>query len=230
MGAGAFSPVFRGGRPRGADPSTLHRAGDFRRSVRRRRGRGCRLRLASPSTRQPPRLRHAADRDGGGIAAPGPLGIQIHPDFGPWWAYRALVVVPLRIDGRAAGWPRRAPAARRPARRLARATRSGRGAHLLGCTSHRWQTRAAITPASRAGPASSRPSRRTRAAQLGFHMAASLATVRRSSAASPGSQAVHPPHQHHQRDPQPDRERHQDATGNTGRVPPRTSGPSGRMR
>ena len=28
-----------------------------------------------------------------GLGAPGPLGLQIHPVFGPWWAYRALVVV-----------------------------------------------------------------------------------------------------------------------------------------
>lgn len=27
-----------------------------------------------------------------GLPAPGPLGVQIHPRFGPWWAYRALVV------------------------------------------------------------------------------------------------------------------------------------------
>ena len=28
-----------------------------------------------------------------GIGPPGPLGLQIHPVYGPWWAYRALVVV-----------------------------------------------------------------------------------------------------------------------------------------
>jgi hypothetical protein len=28
-----------------------------------------------------------------GLGGPGPLGLQIHPTFGPWWAYRALVVV-----------------------------------------------------------------------------------------------------------------------------------------
>lgn len=27
-----------------------------------------------------------------GLGGPGPLGIQIHPTFGPWWAYRALLV------------------------------------------------------------------------------------------------------------------------------------------
>jgi hypothetical protein len=28
-----------------------------------------------------------------GLGPPGPLGLQIHPTFGPWWAYRALVVL-----------------------------------------------------------------------------------------------------------------------------------------
>ena len=28
-----------------------------------------------------------------GLGGPGPLGLQIHPHFGPWWAYRALVVL-----------------------------------------------------------------------------------------------------------------------------------------
>jgi hypothetical protein len=27
------------------------------------------------------------------LGAPGPLGLQIHATYGPWWAYRALVVV-----------------------------------------------------------------------------------------------------------------------------------------
>lgn len=28
-----------------------------------------------------------------GLPPPGPLGIQVHPLFGPWWAYRGLVLV-----------------------------------------------------------------------------------------------------------------------------------------
>ena len=28
-----------------------------------------------------------------GVGPPGPLGLQIHPVYGPWWAYRALIVV-----------------------------------------------------------------------------------------------------------------------------------------
>ena len=32
-----------------------------------------------------------------GLGGPGPLGLQIHPVFGPWWAYRALVVVDCEL-------------------------------------------------------------------------------------------------------------------------------------
>ena len=28
-----------------------------------------------------------------GLPPPGPLGVQVHPVYGPWWAYRALVAV-----------------------------------------------------------------------------------------------------------------------------------------
>ena len=30
-----------------------------------------------------------------GLPEPGPLGLQVHPVFGPWWAYRALIATPL---------------------------------------------------------------------------------------------------------------------------------------
>lgn len=33
-----------------------------------------------------------------GLPAPGPLGIQVHPKYGPWWAYRALVVTSLAMS------------------------------------------------------------------------------------------------------------------------------------
>jgi len=33
-----------------------------------------------------------------GLPEPGPLGLQVHPEFGPWWAYRALVVLPVPLD------------------------------------------------------------------------------------------------------------------------------------
>ncbi|HMF42863.1 MAG TPA: hypothetical protein VKQ32_19460 [Polyangia bacterium] len=35
-----------------------------------------------------------------GLGGPGPLGLQIHPVYGPWWAYRALVVVDRALPAR----------------------------------------------------------------------------------------------------------------------------------
>ena len=32
-----------------------------------------------------------------GLGAPGPLGLQIHPVYGPWWAYRALIVLDVAL-------------------------------------------------------------------------------------------------------------------------------------
>ena len=33
-----------------------------------------------------------------GLPDPGPLGLQLHPEFGPWWAYRALVVMAAALE------------------------------------------------------------------------------------------------------------------------------------
>src|SRR4029078_11508823 len=35
-----------------------------------------------------------------GLGGPRPLGLQIHPVLGPWWAYRALVVVDRDLAAR----------------------------------------------------------------------------------------------------------------------------------
>ena len=37
-----------------------------------------------------------------GLPPPGPLGVQVHPRFGPWWGYRALIVVARSAGRRAA--------------------------------------------------------------------------------------------------------------------------------
>jgi ferredoxin len=37
-----------------------------------------------------------------GLGAPGPLGLQVHPVFGPWWAYRGLVALALPVEAWAA--------------------------------------------------------------------------------------------------------------------------------
>ena len=37
-----------------------------------------------------------------GLGGPGPLGLQIHPTYGAWWAYRALVLVDCALPAVAA--------------------------------------------------------------------------------------------------------------------------------
>jgi hypothetical protein len=56
----------------------------------------------SPAGAEPPRvipfqrLGRAA-----GLGGSGPLGLQIHPTYGPWWAYRALLIVDREIPATA---------------------------------------------------------------------------------------------------------------------------------
>lgn len=59
-----------------------------------------------------------------GLPEPGPLGLQIHPEFGPWWAYRALVVVPEPLDAEPPLLPW-CPPCERPC--------------VRGCPTHPWQ-------------------------------------------------------------------------------------------
>ena len=51
------------------------------------------FRLLYPFTNAQPALPFQRLGQAAGLPAPGPLGIQIHPIHGPWWAYRALLIV-----------------------------------------------------------------------------------------------------------------------------------------
>jgi epoxyqueuosine reductase len=113
-----------------------------------------------------------------GLPRPGPLGVQVHPRFGPWWGYRALIVVrqplveepPLAdvCDGCAAPCVRACPADALADRHL----------NIDRCAGHRLQDHCTDRCASRracvAGPEHRYPD-----AQLAFHMAASLRSIRR---------------------------------------------------
>jgi epoxyqueuosine reductase QueG len=50
-------------------------------------------RLYFPFTDSVPALPFQRLGRAAGLGAPGPLGLQIHPGFGPWWAYRALIAI-----------------------------------------------------------------------------------------------------------------------------------------
>ena len=52
-------------------------------------------RLLFPFTDSLPALPFQRLGRAAGLAGPGPLGLQIHPFFGPWWAYRGLIALSL---------------------------------------------------------------------------------------------------------------------------------------
>jgi hypothetical protein len=112
-----------------------------------------------------------------GLGAPGPLGLQIHPQFGPWWAYRALLVVvthdALALAGDApgdgcAGCP--APCVEAcPAGAVARAGFSVPACHARRLSAEPCRLSCAARIACIRGPAFRYSER-----QLAFHMRASL--------------------------------------------------------
>jgi ferredoxin len=114
-----------------------------------------------------------------GLPGPGPLALQVHPTYGPWWAYRALVVVGVELaeaaplsapcDGCAAPCVSACPGgAVRTAGFAAAAcveARLARSACQLDCAARR----ACVVGREHAYGA----------AQLAFHMGASLRMLRR---------------------------------------------------
>ena len=52
-----------------------------------------RARLLFPFTDSVPALPFQRLGRAAGLGAPGPLGLQIHPSYGPWWAYRGLIAL-----------------------------------------------------------------------------------------------------------------------------------------
>ena len=109
-----------------------------------------------------------------GLGGPGPLGLQIHPTFGPWWAYRALVIVDHELPARpaigdgCAGCDAPCVAAC-PASAVARAGFSVSACHARRLTAEPCRLSCAARIACVRGPA-----HRYTEAQLAFHMAASL--------------------------------------------------------
>ena len=109
-----------------------------------------------------------------GLGGPGPLALQIHPVFGPWWAYRALVVLDRPLSPEAppgdgcAGCSAPCVAAC-PAGAVARA-----GFDLGACHARRL-TAVACAESCAARIACIRgPEHRYRDEQLAFHMRASM--------------------------------------------------------
>jgi hypothetical protein len=109
-----------------------------------------------------------------GLGGPSPLGLQVHPDFGPWWAYRALVVLDRPLNAFAplsdgcAGCPAPCVAAC-PAGAVARAGFAVATCHARRLTAEPCRLSCAARIACIRGPEHRYSDR-----QLAFHMAASL--------------------------------------------------------
>jgi hypothetical protein len=109
-----------------------------------------------------------------GIGPPGPLGLQIHPDYGPWWAYRALVVVeqPLSeatpLGDACAGCPAPCVAAC-PGGAVARP-----GFSVPACHAHRLRAEPCRLSCAARIACVRGPEHRYRDEELAFHMAASM--------------------------------------------------------
>ena len=109
-----------------------------------------------------------------GLGGPGPLALQIHPAFGPWWAYRALVVVNRELPPRppigdgCAGCD--APCVDAcPAHAVARTGFAVAACHARRLTAEPCRLSCAARIACVRGP-----EHRYTDAQLAFHMAASM--------------------------------------------------------
>ncbi len=109
-----------------------------------------------------------------GLGGPGPLALQIHPEFGPWWAYRALVVLDQPLppavapgDG-CAGCPAPCVAAC-PAGAVARTGFDVRLCHARRLSAPACQESCAARLACIRGP-----EHRYEDRQLAFHMRASM--------------------------------------------------------
>jgi epoxyqueuosine reductase QueG len=109
-----------------------------------------------------------------GLGGPGPLGLQIHPVFGPWWAYRALVVIDRNLAARppigdgCAGCDAPCVAAC-PAHAVARAGFSVASCHARRLTAEPCRLSCAARIACIRGP-----EHRYTDGELAFHMAASM--------------------------------------------------------
>jgi hypothetical protein len=109
-----------------------------------------------------------------GLAASSPLGLQIHPTYGAWWAYRALVVVdtelprPEPLSDGCAGCP--APCVDAcPASAVQRA-----GFSVPACHARRLEAQPCRLSCAARLACIRGPEHRYSDAQLAFHMAASM--------------------------------------------------------
>jgi ferredoxin len=118
-----------------------------------------------------------------GLGPPGPLGLQIHPEFGPWWAYRALIALAAdgdvvdRIGGGATARPRGAACVGCPAPCVAACPAGAvrvAGFSIADCHARRLTAPACRHSCEARIHCVVGPGHRYTDEQLAFHMAASM--------------------------------------------------------
>jgi len=109
-----------------------------------------------------------------GLGGPGPLALQIHPVFGPWWAYRALIALDRSVGAApalgdaCAGCPAPCVAAC-PGRAVSRA-----GFQVAACHAHRVAAPDCHASCAARIACIRGPEHRYADEQLAFHMRASM--------------------------------------------------------
>jgi hypothetical protein len=113
-----------------------------------------------------------------GLPPPGPLGLQVHPRFGPWWAYRALVVLDLPLpeeaplDSSCAGCPAPCVTA------CPGGATTTAGLQVRACITERLASPACQGSCVARSACIAGPEHRYPAGQLAFHMGHSLSMIR----------------------------------------------------
>jgi hypothetical protein len=121
-----------------------------------------------------------------GLPAAGPLGLQIHPVFGPWWAYRAVVAVSCDLPEEAPLEPPCRGCSAPCVTACPGSAVTDRGFLVGSCVAHRLAARECQSSCGARlrcvrGPEHAYPEE-----QLGFHMTASLTLIRAAGARQPG--------------------------------------------
>jgi epoxyqueuosine reductase len=178
-GGGGFFARFRAdGDTAGADPLDRYTARVVAAAVARAlAGSDVAYALAFPFVPTRPPLPMQRLGQAAGLPAPGPLGLQVHPVFGPWWAYRALVVLSCAVPEET---PLAAPCVGCPAP-CVQACPGGAVARpafvLAACAARRAADPGCQLTCSARLRCVSGPEHRYPDEQLAFHMAASLPHV-----------------------------------------------------
>jgi hypothetical protein len=177
-GDGFFARFRTHGDPGGPDPLDQHTVRVVTAATARAlAGLGLRHALAFPFVAQGPPLPIVRVGLAAGLPPAGPLGLQVHPRFGPWWAYRALIVLSCELPAEPP-LPNPCTGCAAPCVPACPGSAVARPAFLLGaCAARRasdpgCQLSCAARLRCVAGPEHRYPDE-----QLAFHMAASLRHV-----------------------------------------------------